>query len=118
MLPCAVQYLPCLSPAHVLAFGPVNAATFPCASITANWRPCFVQLLGPRIGILLPHLLHDLGGLHALLQQRDRLRPVADTSTIACVATAPTPASAHSTPLPTENTRDCTAPPTSPVAGS
>src|ERR1051326_1325230 len=28
------------------------------------------------------------------------------------------PASAQSTPLPTEKTRDCTAPPTSPVAGS
>ena len=37
---------------------------------------------------------------------------------MACVAATPTPASAHSTPLPTENTRDCTAPPTSPVAGS
>src|SRR5690242_15500979 len=30
----------------------------------------------------------------------------------------PTPASAHSTPLPTEKTRDCTAPPHSPVAVS
>src|ERR1051326_3057191 len=30
----------------------------------------------------------------------------------------PASASAHSTPLPTEKTRDCTAPPTSPVAGS
>src|SRR5688500_8089052 len=37
---------------------------------------------------------------------------------MACVATAPTPASAQSTPLPTEKTRDCTAPPTSPVTGS
>jgi len=37
---------------------------------------------------------------------------------MACVATTPTPASAHSTPFPTEKTRDCTAPPTSPVAGS
>src|SRR5439155_23474740 len=37
---------------------------------------------------------------------------------MACVATMPTSASAQSTPLPTENTRDWTAPPTSPVAGS
>src|SRR5262245_60144510 len=37
---------------------------------------------------------------------------------MAWVATTPTPASAQRTPLPTENTRDCTAPPTSPVAGS
>ena len=33
-------------------------------------------------------------------------------------ATTPTFASAHSTPLPTEKTRDWTAPPTSPVSGS
>ena len=37
---------------------------------------------------------------------------------MACVATAPTPASAQSTPLPTENTFDCTAAPISPVSGS
>ena len=34
------------------------------------------------------------------------------------VAATPTFASAHSTPLPTENTRDCTAAPSSPVSGS
>src|SRR5690349_17617181 len=37
---------------------------------------------------------------------------------MACVATAPTPASAHNTPLPTENTFECTAAPISPVSGS
>src|SRR5262249_7358441 len=36
----------------------------------------------------------------------------------ACVATAPTSASAHNTPLPTEKTRDCTAAPISLVFGS
>ncbi len=35
-----------------------------------------------------------------------------------CVATAPTPASAHVTPDPTENACDWTATPISPVAGS
>ena len=35
-----------------------------------------------------------------------------------CVATAPTPASAHETPDPTENACDWTATPSSPVAGS
>jgi hypothetical protein len=35
-----------------------------------------------------------------------------------CVATAPTPASAHATDEPTENQCDCTATPISPVAGS
>jgi len=34
------------------------------------------------------------------------------------VATAPKPAAAHSSPLPTEKTRDCTAAPISPVSGS
>src|SRR5579864_3928741 len=37
---------------------------------------------------------------------------------MACVATAPTPASARMTPLPTENTLDWTAAPISPVSGS
>src|SRR5215469_1763708 len=37
---------------------------------------------------------------------------------MAWVAAAPTPASAQRTPLPTEKTRDWTAPPTSPVSGS
>ena len=35
-----------------------------------------------------------------------------------CVATAPTPASAHVTTEPTENQCDCTATPISPVAAS
>src|ERR1041385_5979499 len=35
-----------------------------------------------------------------------------------CVATAPTPASAHETSPPTANQCDCTATPISPVAGS
>src|SRR3954447_13741299 len=35
-----------------------------------------------------------------------------------CVATAPTPASAHGTSPPTANQCDCTATPISPVAGS
>ena len=34
------------------------------------------------------------------------------------IAATPVSASAQSTPLPTEKTRDCTAPPSSPVAGS
>ena len=39
MLPCAVQNLPPLWPAHALASGPVNAAYSPFAFITANF--CF-----------------------------------------------------------------------------
>ena len=36
MLPCAVQYLPALFPAHSVAFGPVNAAAAPVWVMTAN----------------------------------------------------------------------------------
>ena len=52
MLPCAVQYLPCLPPAHVVAFGPVNVAVSPLRFITANWRPCLVQRSGTGSGSL------------------------------------------------------------------
>lgn len=50
MLPCAVQYVPCLSPAHSVALGPVYAATLPCASMTANCRPYLVQSVGRGSG--------------------------------------------------------------------
>jgi len=52
MLPWAVQYFPCLPPAHSVAFGPVNVAVLPFRSITANWRPCLVQRSGCGSGSL------------------------------------------------------------------
>ena len=51
---------------------------------------------GQRIGIAIPDLLDDRLGRKPLTQEIERLRTVADV----------------------ENTRDCTAPPTSPVCGS
>ena len=78
MLPCAVQYLPCLPPAHVVAFGPVNVAVSPFRLITANWRPCLVQRSGTGSGSLSQIALMIASGVSALLQQRDAFRPVAD----------------------------------------
>ena len=61
---------------------------------------------------------HQRGrGIGSLGHQLQRQRPVGDL-TLACVATAPTPARAQGTIGPTENQCDCTATPSSPVRGS
>ena len=117
MLPCAVQNLPCLAAGPHVAFGPVNVAVLPLLrSMTANWRPCFVQRSGCGSLIAIPDRLDDRRRAASRLEQRDPFRTVADVDDRLRGDDADASASAVSTPL-SVNTRDWTAPPTSPVCG-
>ena len=71
---------------------------------------------GTRIRIAVEHRLDDRGRRQARPQQRECLGSVAHIDNRLRRRDAQI-GLAHNTPLPTENTRDCTAPPTSPGVG-
>src|SRR5437660_3662258 len=89
---------------------PVCAATRPLASTKATWRPALAASCSSSVFSARP----------ASIPWRisDSPRGPYAGSANACVATAPTPASAHVTTVPTENQCDCTATPRSPETGS
>ena len=97
-------------PANGIALEPVCTATRPEASTTATWRPAEPESSATNRSRASP------------AEAPDRIRSSAcgpyEGWTLAWVATAPTPGSAHGTIGPTENQCDWTATPSSPVAGS
>src|SRR6185312_9982622 len=101
---------PVLWPANGIALEPVCTATRPEASRTATWRPAEPGSSATSRSRASP------------ADAPDRIRSSAygpyEGWTLAWVATAPTPGSAHGTIGPTENQCDWTATPSSPVAGS
>ena len=70
-----------------------------------------------RLLVARQHRRDRRAGVEALGHASSAFGPWA-TSATDCVATAPTPGRAHDTTLPTENQCDCTATPSSPLAGS
>ena len=98
------------SPASAMQSGPVWAATPPRASTTPTWRtrasPSCDSTPASAVAASSP-----------AASRSSAAGPWAG-STTDWVATAPTPGRAHVQSEPTENQCDCTAAPTSPVAGS
>src|SRR5262245_3581920 len=89
---------------------PVCTATCPFASTIATWRTASCGSAA----------ISASSACCAVFPAFMSSRPSGpyETSVNDCVATAPTPASAHTTCAPTENQCDCTATPSSPVVES
>src|SRR4051812_3622378 len=91
-------------------FAPVCDAALPCASTKPSWRT------SEALSAATSSAIASGADLPAAISASP-FGPY-DGSTNDCVATAPTPGSAHVTIEPTENQCDCTATPRSPVTGS
>jgi hypothetical protein len=95
---------------ELMQLAPVWAAARPCASTKPIWR----------LPMPVSFAISCASASGALAPARIAARPFGPYagSTKDCVATAPTPGSAHATSEPTLNQCDCTATPMSPVAAS
>src|SRR5437588_2569407 len=93
-----------------MSCAPVNVATLPAVSIIATCRT--------SQDASAPRRPRSASGADLPVRRRSSPSWPYDGSTKLCVATAPTPASAHGTICPTANQCDCTATPICPVCGS
>src|SRR3954447_2000233 len=110
MLAWQVQCSPITWPAHGTQRSPVCAAARPAASTMPTWR-------SSASGSAASTAASASSAGSPAARRSSPAGPWAG-STMDCVATAPTPGRAHGHRAPTENQCDCTAAPSSPVAGS